>query len=297
MRLCATEPLSRKPLYIYCNNKTFDTPNGASEYAASLLPRAVPITLEEAVVRLKDAILVIEDIQNFDKREQNLLRQLVNFCRRHRCLHLFLATHLVYNTGLWGLLGQVDAVAVLKASKNQAEFMHLARRRNIDKAVASAKWKALMASKPWSLAVFTETSEGSRVTVLETTKRPTLDYLLAVDPEDDEKPEEQRPRLKEEDVKQMLHTFASARRAAALFTVVRANLGEMFDPGDYSVRMRNKKKRVLTCSLFDYVSACLGESPPTLATVTLHTFLCKKLVIPNHLICPRMRKLCCNKKK
>ena len=286
--LCETEPLSKKPVFVFCNNKTFNAPNGASDYAASLLPRAKPITLEEAARSLRNAILVIEDIQNFDNRELTLVKQLLFFCRRHRFLHLFFACHVLLKSNMVNIIGNFDAVVVLKHGDNDRAFKSIAAARGFDRLETAKKWLELMKSKPWSMMVFTA-RDGKRAKLLETRRDLTIDYLTSGGGTEDETSPKRH--LQQEAVDQMLRTFKNPRGAIALFQFIINSHGNFFDPADYSLRMRNQKRRVLECSLFDYLAVCLGEEEPDSATVALHNALARKIVIPKHLVCAKMRKI------
>ena len=293
-RLCENDPvMSQRPVFVYCNNKTFDTPNGASEYAASLLPRAQPITLEDALRRVNHATLIIEDIQNFNSREMELLKGLVNFCRRHRHVHLFLISQVLYTTGLVSVVGVFDAVVVLKHGGNDKTFEAVARERRMDKKEASVMYQNLMDAPRFSMVVFTN-RHGKRMTLLESREAPTLQYLMSGDVEEDASTlARRRGRLEDSAIEDMLNSFTNVRAAKALFRFVKSRTANknVIDESDYSVHMRNSKNRVLRCSLFDYIGCCLGELEPTPAVKVLHVFLCKKIILPERLVCSKMRKL------
>ena len=295
--LLASEPLSRKPVYVHCNNKTFDA-GGASSYAAASFPRAKPITLEEAVRTVHDAVIVIEDVQTLSNLELELVKQLINWGRRHCRLHVFVIAHIVYRSGLPNILSIFDAIAVLQNGKSKESFDALVAELNVERHQAARCWSELVAARPFSLALFTAFGERT-VQVVESPTPPnlmTLRYLLrgsdCTGTTGDGRGVRKR-RLKEESIEHMLRSFKDQHSARAIFNMVRDNgVNLPFDYGDYSVLLRNSKGSVLPCSLFDYVSTCLGEtSEPTRAVKAFHKALGKHFVIPSSFVKNRkMRK-------
>jgi hypothetical protein len=291
-RLCTTPPLLHKPLFVYCNNKTFDTPNGASEYAAGLLPRAKPITLEDAVRTAHDAIIVVEDLQNFDNHELILLKQLVNWSKRHRRLHVFLATHVVLKSNLVNILDRFDAIVVLQHGSNDGAYRSIAAVWKMERPDTEPKWEELMDAPPFSMLVFTSRA-GKRVTLLETRPNPTIAYLTSGENADGGgKRGGKTRRLEKNAIDFVLNSFKNPKGAKALFHFIASSHSDHFDQSDCSIRMKNSGGKVLSCSLFDYISACLGESEPDPPVAALHRALCKKILIPKHLTCDNLLDRC-----
>lgn len=287
--LLSAEPLSRKPVYAHCNNKTFDLA-GASAYAAASFAGASPITLEEAVRTLHDAVLVIEDVQQFSAHELDLVKQLINWSRRHARLHIFIIAHVVYKSGLPNILGVFDAVAVMQDGRSKDAYDTLAAELGIERHHAARCWGELVSAPRFSLALFTAVGEQTVRVVENPDPRPmTLRYLLSGhgdgDPAADGRGGRKR-RLKEDSIEHLLRSFKDQHSARAIFNMVRDNGVNMpFDYGDYSVLLRNSRGTVLPCSLFDYVATCLGETAePTRAVRAFHAALGKQFVIPTSFI-------------
>jgi GTPase SAR1 family protein len=293
-RFCSTPPLAQKPLYICCNNKTFDNDAEASQYAAELLaPNAKPISLTEAIKKLSHAVLVIEDIQNFNAAELILVKQLLFYCRRHRFLHLFFVCHVVLRSGLMNILNNFDAVVVLNNADNEESFMNIASKRRFTQPERIQKWQELRSSgRPYSMMVFTGGRNGRQARLLPENPNPTLDYLVGGDV--DTSPVDRNSNLEKEAIEEMLNSFGSVEkrlRARALFKLIQNRQSEILDLTDYSVHMKNKVGRVMACSIFDYIAACLGELEPSLPVTLLHKYLRRKIVIPTCLMCVKMRKI------
>ena len=237
----------------------------------------------------KNSVVVIEDVINLSHKENDKLRNLLNYQCHHLGLTVFCVTHSVHKTNLYGTLSFFDAIWVTRSAANSRTASILFDYFKLDSTEKSFFTAKLQITKPDydSFVVFVSKTYKLHLVI-------SLSDLLRGDVSasnfvtaDSMTHEVSSQELFKQKLGTFLADFPRKDLCLAIFEILIHCLSPNdINPVDLTITLKNSSgTKMIKCSLVDYLTSVVTPDAGSDKNLQLlHEYISSQCTIPNILI-------------